>query len=204
MKKGFYILVLTGCIVQLIVVFACSKNYKTYEELKTDEKKIISRILDSKNIEVLYTYPTDGKFGENQFVELNTGIYLNVVDSGNGNRAIPNVTTVLVRASGEVYDRDSTYTFNTFANSSNNMSFRFGNAYSVVSQYSLNIYSDYYRLFGMGLEHILNYVGDSAVVRLIIPGYSEISGYPGGSTFQTANNNEYYPIYYDRVRYVFY
>jgi len=204
MKKGFYFLVLSGCLIHAAVLFSCGDKYKTYEELKADEKKIIERILWAKNIDVLSDFPTDGIFGENEFVELGTGIYLNVVDSGNGVRATPNVTTVLVRASGEVYDRDSTYTFNTFTNSSDNMSFRFGNAYTVVSQNSLNYYSDYYRLFSMGLESILNYVGDSAVVKLIIPGYSEIGGYPGGSTFQTANNNEYYPIYYDRVRYIFY
>ena len=38
MKKGFYFLVLTGCIIQLIVFFSCSKTYKTYEELKADKK----------------------------------------------------------------------------------------------------------------------------------------------------------------------
>ena len=62
----------------------------------------------------------------------------------------------------------------------------------------------YYYYFSLGLESVLSYVGDSSVVKLIVPGYSEVSGAPGGSTLQSSDSYKYIPIYYDRVRYIFY
>ena len=85
MKKAFYVLVLTGCVLNLMFTVSCNK-VPTYEEMKAAENKIIREILSAKNITVLSEYPSDGVFKENEFVQLNTGIYLNVVDSGTGNQ----------------------------------------------------------------------------------------------------------------------
>jgi len=209
MKKCFYGLMGISISLMFVFTFSCNKT-PTYEEMKTAEKKIIRRILAEKNMEVLTEYPKNGVFGENQFVELNSGIYLNVVDSGNGNRAIyegTNSTDILVRTSGEYYYSDESFTFNTFLNSYPPFVFKYGSAYSVVEEHK---YSGdlYYSLFGMGLESILSYVGDSAVVKLLVPGYSEIrngsSSVSAGSTFQSSGSNSFIPIYYDRVRYTFY
>ena len=194
-----------------MAVFAVSCNKTpTYEEMKSAEKKIIRRILAEKNMEILDVYPESGVFGENQFVELSSGIFLNVIDSGNGNRAIyagTNSTDVLVRASGEYFFSDESYTFNTFSNTFPPFEFKYGSAYNVVEdhKYAGDIY---YYYFGMGLESILNFVGDSAVVKLLVPGYSEIrngnTSFSAGSTLQSSGGNSFIPIFYDRVRYTFY
>ncbi|MDR1098433.1 MAG: DUF4827 domain-containing protein [Tannerella sp.] len=205
MKKSFYILVLISCVMNLMFTVSCNK-YPTYEELKSDEKRVINRILSRKDITVIYEYPADGVFKENEFVQLSSGIYLHVIDSGNGDRAkasVSGATEVLVRVSGEYYYTDSTYSFSTFPNGNDPFYFKYGSAYSVVSANS-NTYNSYYYLFSMGLESILSYVGDSAVVQLIVPGYSEINSYPAGSTMQNADRYKYVPIYYDRVKYTFY
>ena len=202
MKKGFYVLATFYFALSAIFTISCKKNI-TYEEMKAAEVKIIKRIIADHNIEVLEEYPANGVFGENQFVHLNSGIYLNVVDSGNGNRAVVNKTDILLRASGYYVYLDSTYNFNTFTNTSPPMEFRYGLASNVVDQHSYT-YDVYYYYFGMGLETIMSYVGDSAIVKLLVPGYAEISNYPASSSFQNSAGNMFIPIYFDRVRYTFY
>jgi len=208
MKKSFYISVLIGSVLSMIFTVSCN-NTPTYEELKAAEQKVIRRILDEKGITVLSEYPANGVFKEKEFVQLRSGIYLNVVDSGNGNRAVAYQTDVLIRASGEYTTRisgtkqDTLVVFSTFSNIYEPFEFRYGNAYGVAqekSQYD-PLYYDY---FGMGMESILSYVGDSAIVKLIVPGHSEVNGAPGGSTMQNGSGSAYIPIYYDRVRYTFY
>ena len=209
MKKGFYIFVLIGLVLNLVFTVSCSDT-PTYEELKTAERKIIRKIIAEKGIEVLNEYPASGVFRENQFVELSNGIYLNVVDSGNGNRAVvstSSVTQVLVRVSGEYYREDSVYTFDLFKNGYEPFLFNYGYAYSTAKSHESydNLYNWF---FSSALEDALTYVGDSSIVKMIVPGYTELgtgnSVYSGSSNMQTVNNREYVPIYYDRIRYVFY
>ena len=207
MKKGFYVFRLIYIALALVFTISCNKT-RTYEEMKSAEKKLINRILAEKNIEVLDEYPESGVFGENQFVVLNTGIYLNVVDSGNGNRAVYNETRVLVRVKGSYYETDETSEFNTFLNTYPPFEFKYGYASTVVGEHA-NSFDMYYMVFSAGLESILEYVGENAIVKLIVPGYAEILSssnyYSVGSTFQTSGlTNTFVPIYYDRVRYTFY
>jgi len=203
MKRAFYFLVLIWCVLSLIFTLSCN-DIPTYEEMKAEENKIIRKILSDKNITVLSEYPKDGKFKENEFIQLNTGIYLNVVDSGTGKRAIYGSTDLLVRVSGECYEStDSILPFSTFPNSEYPFEFRFGNAYNIVQEHSYSR-DIYFYFFSLGLESILSYVGDSAVVKLIIPGHSEVNGASGSSSYQNSFSYTYLPIYYDRVRYIFY
>jgi hypothetical protein len=206
MKKSFYILVLISCVTHLLFTVSCNK-YPTYEELKSDELKVIKRILNTKGIEVINEYPANGVFEENQFVLLNSGIYLHVVDSGSGRRAqagASGTTEVLVRVKGEYTYSDSVYQFDTFQNGHDPFYFKYGSALSVVSSNNTSYNSRYYMLFSIGLESVLSYVGDSAVVKLIIPGHAEINNYPAGSSMQSSDRNRYIPIYYDKVKYTFY
>jgi hypothetical protein len=204
MKKSFYVSALACCVAGLVFSVSCSKKYPTFEELKSAETKEIRRIIEDKGIEVIKEYPASGVFGENQFVELSSGIYLNVVDSGNGNRAKLSATTILIRTELEYYDgTDSVRTFSSFSNTSYPFEFKYGYGYSVVSAHSQ--YEDLYAyFFSVGLESILSYVGEGAEVKLIVPGYSEINSVAGGSIYQTSNNYRYIPIYYKRVKYTFY
>ena len=202
MKKSFYVLAMLWTTLTAVFTVSCNKTI-TYGEMKSAENKIIKRIIADHNIEVLEEYPKNGVFGENQFVHLSSGIYLNVVDSGNGNRAIPNGTDILIRLSGAFYESDTTENFSTFTNSSPPMEFRYGFARNVVEDHSYS-YDIYFMYFGVGLESIMSFVGDSAIVKLIVPGYSEIDSYPAGSAYQSSAGNRFIPIYFDRVRYTFY
>ncbi|MDR2148015.1 MAG: DUF4827 domain-containing protein [Tannerella sp.] len=198
----------------LLVCYVCSvagfiscggEDYPSFEEKKRDERKIVDRIIAEKNIEVLKNFPANGVFKDNQFVELSNGVFLNVVDSGNGQRAVANVTTLLVRASGEYfYSPDSLETFDTFVNTDYPMEFKYGSAYNVVQAHSV-AYDSYYYLFGMAFEDVLQYVGDSAVIKMIVPAYAEVNNFGLCSTFQSSSDPyRYIPIYFDRVKYIFY
>ena len=202
MKKSFYILAMLWIALTFIFTGSC-KKVPTYEEMKAAENKLIRKIIAEHDIEVLKEYPSSGVFGENQFVQLGSGIYFHIVDSGNGKRAVVNNTEILIRASGAYYFTDTAYNFNTFTNASPAMSFKYGLARNVVDEHA---YVDdlYYYFFGTGLESIMMYVGDSAIVRLIVPGYSELNSSPAGSTMQSSPGRYFIPIYYDRVRYTFY
>jgi hypothetical protein len=149
------------------------------------EKKAIDRFVDEEGLEILKNYPANGVFGEKQFVLLSSGLYLNVVDSGNGNRAAYG-TNILLRASGKFLL--DTVSFNGFDPKdmalSWPMQFKYG-------RYNSNDVSGYF--FCEGLMGALEYVGDSSVVKLIVP-------FKIGSTYQRTDG---YPIYYDKVRYIF-
>ena len=221
MKKSFYVMTLISIALMYFFTPSCNKT-PTYGEMKDAEKKIIRKILDEKQITVLTEYPANGVFAENEFVLLKSGIYLHVVDSGNGNRAVYdgyNSTDVLARMSGSYYytknkdttinnkdkkiKRDTVVHFNTFYNSNPPFEFKYGFANSVASDHEY-IADAYYYFFSMGLESILEFVGDSAEVKLIVPGHAEIGSYSAASKFQTSGMNyTFIPIYYDRVRYIF-
>ena len=210
MKKSFYVLVLVSFALMAGFPVSCNKT-PTYDEMKAAEMKLIRRIITEKKMEVLDEYPESGVFGENQFVRLSNGIYLHVVDSGNGNRAVYdgyNSTDVLIRVQGSYYgkvnNKDTVFSFNTFSNGYSPMEFKYGFANSIVNEHQ---YSDdiYYYFFGMAMESMLSYVGDSAVVRMLVPGHAEIGSYTAGSTMQGGGNTyKFIPIFYDRIRYIFY
>jgi hypothetical protein len=151
--------------------------------LKT-EAKVIDRLIDEQGFEILKNYPANGVFGEKQFVLLSSGLYLNVVDSGNGNRAEYD-TSILLRASGRALL--DTFSFNGFDPMDMfmdwPMQFKYG-------RYNSNDASGFF--FSEGLMSALEYVGDSSVVKLIVP-------FKIGSSDQKTNG---IPIYYDRVRYI--
>ncbi|MDR1523662.1 MAG: DUF4827 domain-containing protein [Tannerella sp.] len=206
MKKGFYVLAFVSCVVSFVFPVSCNDNYPTFEELKSAEKKEINRIIAEKGIQVLKEYPANGVFGENEFVELSSGIYLHVTDSGNGNRAQYNATTVLVRMDVEFYDieTDSIQKVSYFSNNSYPFEFKYGHAYSVRSAHNTSSPDAYTYFFSLAMEAVLSYVGENSEVKLLVPGYSEISNYEGGSVYQTSSRYRYIPIYYDRVRYTYY
>ena len=78
MKKGFNILLI---LCAALVAISCSKT-KSYTDMLKDEKKAIERFIDDKGLEILDDFPADSVFKENQFVLLDNGVYLNIIDKG--------------------------------------------------------------------------------------------------------------------------
>jgi hypothetical protein len=179
---------------------SCTKEQgPTLQEYDAQQKKIIQSFIEKEGIEVLSEYPECGVFSENQFVLLKNGCYLHVVDSGNGRRAIPEITTALVKC----------HAYNMMAekyllsDSEKPVQFIFGKADSIINDLWEKSDSPEYLFLSKGLESALNYVGDNAKVKMIIPFCTLNEGTEMlmfsdllGSVYQTTN---YIPLFYDEI-----
>lgn len=181
-------------VLSVLVMSSCNNN-RTYADMKKDQEKAIKKLIAEKGFEILQTYPPDGVFGENQFVELENGIYLNVVDSGNGNRAVVGKTEILIRFRvADFAGQEEPVVSDLFANDSYPLEFLYGNAAYVVSMYASAYSGPYYGFFSAGIENILQYVGEGAVVKAIIP-------FEEGSTYQSSSG---IPLYFEKLTYTYY
>ena len=191
------------------ILFTSCNNYRTYADMKKDQKKAIDKVIAEKGLEIIHTYPKNGVFKDNQFVLLDNGVYLNVIDSGNGNRAIPGKTTILMRCSVERIFKADTAKFNLFENGYRPIEFIYGNA-----RFDIRSWASYYQginqnspiecyYLSVGVESVLRYVGENAEVKLIVPfDATDEMGGDGGSTYQISNSYGA-PLYYERVRFQF-
>lgn len=178
-------------IIGLCVVFAACSSSETYADKLKNERKNISRFINEHNIVVLNQYPASGVFKENEyFRDPLTGVYINVIDSGNGNRASASKRSeVNVRFDGAMTlpTADSDTTSNNVAGMQP-ISFTYG----IVATYSNSNqgFPEYYYL-STGITAPLQYVGENARVRLIVP-------FASGSTYQVAI---FRAMYYTQLHY---
>ena len=188
MKKGFYILMI---LCAALMVVSCDKT-KSYTERLKDERKAIDRLIDHEGFK---NYPSDGVFKENEFVKLDNDVYLNVIDSGNGNRAVLGTTKVFCRFEAKgILDSDTAY------NMVNNLTYGPGYyGFPTEFVFGYNVYSGESRSYdpdlfvGEGLATALYHVGEGATVKMIVP-FKRM-----GSYFQSS----YVPVYFSKVRYTF-
>ncbi|MGP1463635.1 DUF4827 domain-containing protein [Tannerella sp.] len=176
-----------------VCLSSCDKDRISYPKMKKEQKKAIDQFISSQGIEVLHKYPANGVFGEKQFYLTNEGVYINVIDSGNGHRAQFRKTEVLMRFSGRNFFKKDTTRFDFFANESVPFEFTYGRADMVQYQHK-EARDAYYYFFSTGLETALKYVGDRSTVRIIVP-------FEVGSEDQQNRGN---PLYYEKVTFRFY
>ena len=172
-KSRFIILLLIGFI---IAGSACSKQ-KSPQELLKEENKAIDRFINQNGFKILSEYPKNRIFQEKEFYRDASGLYIHVVDSGNGSRVKVN-QTVLGRYDGQVSFKND-----TIRNSSGYQPDEF--------------------IYGRGTfpsptcaawEYALLYVGDESEVSLIIP--SKLGTY--------YNKMNYLPVYIQSLKLTIY
>ena len=173
MKKTILFVVSLFC---LILATSSCNDRKTAQEMLKEEKKAIQRFISRNGIKLLSEYPENGVFGENEYFRTSGGLYIHVVDSGNGTRA-KLYNEVLVRFSGLSYFKNDTSIIKPVQ--VRPYEFIYGNS---------NSYDD---LGCDGWAIPLQYVGLNAVVNLIIP--SSLGNY--------SDRLNYRPIYYERLKY---
>lgn len=181
-------------VVVALLSTSCSSS-ETYADKLKEEKKQINRFLSAQGIEVLSSYPETGVFKENQFFrDPDTGVYINVVDSGNGKRAS---STDLADVYFRFYDTATLPVDDSSIDKTNGdadglqpISFIYGNTNSYTSTSTSSYYS--YIYLSPGVTVPLKYVGEGAIVRLIVP-------FAQGSYYQSLS---YQAIYYGRLKYV--
>ncbi len=191
MKKGFCILMI---LCAALMVVSCDKT-KSYTEHLKEERKSIDRLIKREGFKIIDDYPADGVFKENEFVKLENDVYLNVIDSGNGNRAVLGTTKVLCRFESKGFlNSDTTY------NMVNNLTYEAGYyGFPTEFVFGYNVYSGESRSYdpdlfvGEGLATALYHVGEGATVKMIVP-FKRM-----GSYFQSS----YMPVYFSKVKYTF-
>lgn len=191
MKRGLNIMLIMCAVLAML---SCSKT-KSYTDRLNDQKKAINKLIAAENFEILYDYPKDGVFGPNQFVKLSSGVYMNVVDSGNGNRATMYKTHVLSRFTVQyVGDTATISNYGPHSNGISPVEFQYGYydsaiVGSVITGEEQNLNS----VMSEGFQTALQYVGDQAIVKLIVP-------FQVGSTVQS---QVYQALYFQVVQYKF-
>lgn len=191
-KKSLQIVSILLC---LSALFASCNKGESYADRLKKERKNISRFINEHEILVLDSYPASGVFAPNEYyVDPATGVYINVIDSGNGVRANKtNRSVVNVRfwdAMSLPASESDTVTYNP--DGIEPIEFYYG----VESSYTYSYVGstlDYakYGFMSKGMAVPLEYVGEGAVVSLIVP-------FNSGSTAQQSG---YYPLFFTKLKY---
>ena len=167
----------------VLLITSCDKT-QSYADMLKAEEKAIERLMDEENIVVLKEYPADGVFKENEFYQMDNDVYINVIDSGNGNRIGTKRQNVNSRFVVRFFKSD-TLELDGFASSRLPVTF--------YDQNDTNVDAVMSSFICEGLASGLQHVGDSAVVKLIVPFKV------GPSSFQSSGE----PLYFPKVRYTF-
>ena len=175
MKK---IIIVSLISVVAIAMFSSWNKSKSYAQRLNDEKKIIERFVDQNDLTILTEYPKDSVFKEKEFFfDTSSGVYYNVIDSGNGRRILGG-EEFYIRFKGLKYiSSDDTTTFS--------------NIYSL--QPEILVYGNSSTYPTVAWVAPLKNVGNRAKVRMIVPFNMGIS------TDQSA----YRTAYYEEIDYRF-
>ncbi|OAV66688.1 hypothetical protein Barb6_02539 [Bacteroidales bacterium Barb6] len=189
MKKGLSI---AGILCVVLAVVSCSDT-PSYTDRLNDERKAINRLMDENDFVVIKDYPKNGAFKDNEFYKMENDVYINVVDTGNGSRAVSGAT-VYCRFSVNFFFLDSAkYTthvsnYGPHSNGTSPVEFRYGSYAAIIQDGGTNGLES---LMSEGLQSGLQYVGDRGKVKLIVP-------FKVGSQ---EDNSNFHPVFFEMVEY---
>lgn len=180
-------------LIGLVSVFsACGGD--TYADKLEAQSKAIDRFIRDNNIEILYDYPAKHKFAANQFYkDPATGIYIQVIDSGNNEKPTTSPFTDIILRYDTIYNMlnnevEAAPNWQT----ANPMSFTYGNANTYFN--NVDMYDVSYYLLSQACVRPLEFgIGNKSAIKLIIP-------FDNGSAYQQSS---YIPFYYSRIEYSF-
>ena len=155
---------LIGCLLaicSLAIMFSSCDDTESYADKLKKEKKYIKNFIAENDIEIIDTYPTNGDFEDNQFFyDKTAGIYIQVVDTGNGVRAKGSGTLsmVNVRYSGARMLPDTLESTNNGNNAGDNpIIFIYGQPNTYIES---TAYTQEYYFLSPALAAPLKYVGE--------------------------------------------
>lgn len=192
-KTYLFIIALLG----IVVLFGACNKRDTYADKLKKERKAISRFIDEYDLDILYEYPENGVFAENEyFRDENTGVYFRVDYPGSGDTIkIANRNRISLRfdtlnvflvVNDTIWGNDVMNSFDypilvTYGNES---------TYTFDSS-SDNTYGYYFKSAGCMLP--LKYgIRDKGRVSVLIP-------FSSGSSYQQSPN--YYPLFVEKLTY---
>lgn len=167
---------------------SCQKDEVTYGEVREAEQTIIDSFMNKQGFKVLKEYPKDGTFKDNEFILLDNGSYLHVINPGKGKTTAAG-TQMTCTAKGSILYKDSIRSFNGFQPDKDwakwPLKFKFvdnGSSYDSDANF-----------LSEGLTSALKFVGDSSAVSMIVP-------FTHGSLYQLS---VYMPIYFERIEFAY-
>jgi len=191
----FFFALLAACL-----AFQACDNSKTYAEMLEEEKDAIKAFIKDSNIVVIsqsefYAQDSTTDVSKNEYVQLASGVYMQIVDKGSTNLADtvkPN-DLVLVRFEEQGLIAD-TYGQKSYLSNLNSPTIVDEFRYTVTSSSIAGIFTQGYMLMNYQSSAVpagwlvaLSYVRDGAHVKLIVPSKM------GHSTAM----QQVYPYYYD-------
>ena len=182
------------------LAFQSCDNTKTYAEMLEDEKDAIKAFIRDSSITVISQtefYRNDSTTKENEYVQLASGVYMNIVNKGSANLADtvkPN-DQILVRFSEySLMDKKATISNLGYAEVVDEFNYRVTSS-SIAGQFTQGFMLSYYGpAVPAGWLVPLDYVRDGACVKLIVP-----SKMGHSSAMQSV-----YPYYYYIQKYQIY
>ena len=182
------------------LAFQACDNTKTYAEMLEDEKDAIKAFIRDSSITVISQtefYRNDSTTKENEYVQLASGVYMNIVNKGSTNLADtvkPN-DQILVRFSEySLMDKVTTVSNLGYAEVVAEVNYRVTSS-SIAGQFTQGFMLNYYGpAVPAGWLVPLDYVRDGACVKLIVP-----SKMGHSSAMQSV-----YPYYYYIQKYQIY
>ena len=182
------------------LAFQACDNTKTYAEMLEDEKDAIKAFIRDSSITVISQtefYRNDSTTKENEYVQLASGVYMNIVNKGSANLADtvkPN-DQILVRFSEySLMDKKATISNLGYAKVVDEFNYRVTSS-SIAGQFTQGFMLSYYGpAVPAGWLVPLDYVRDGACVKLIVP-----SKMGHSSAMQSV-----YPYYYYIQKYQIY
>ena len=182
------------------LAFQACDNTKTYAEMLEDEKDAIKAFIRDSSITVISQtefYRNDSTTKENEYVQLASGVYMNIVNKGSANLADtvkPN-DQILVRFSEySLMDKKATISNLGYAEVVDEFNYRVTSS-SIAGQLTHGFMLSYYGpAVPAGWLVPLDYVRDGACVKLIVP-----SKMGHSSAMQSV-----YPYYYYIQKYQIY
>ena len=180
MKK---IVLFVSLIITASIFFACDKQ-KTAQEMLKEEKKAIERFTKNDSIPIFVTNDKKNMYKENTYYKTKEGLYIHVIDSGNGNKP-QNNQEILVRYRDFMFIKSGKTEYDI---SEENESAK----YLPISFYYKNSFS-YKSAACYGLAIALDLVSENAEVSLIVPSDLQLSD------FQSL----YKPMYFGYVKFRF-
>jgi len=188
MKKTS-IFVISSIVLLICLNSSCNKS-KSLQEMIQEEKRAMSRYIDRNNLKILDSYPKDGVFKENEFFKTSDGMYIHVVDSGNGQRiSYAQEVTVRFEYRHDIAYSDTAIQYWTSSGWVNPFSLLYRGIPNTTTASSYMVSGSMFECAGWIIP--LQYVGQRAVVDLIIPSAL-------GSSVDNSNIN---PVFYKGLTY---
>ena len=145
-------------IIAIGVFSSCNKN-KSYAQHLNEEKKSIERFINQNDLIILREYPKDSVFKNNEFYfDTSSGIYYNVIDSGNGRR---------IKGGEEFYIRFKGLKYIYLNKAATNDTLTYSNTGAL--QPEVLVYGNSSTYSSVSWVAPLKNVGDRAKVKMIVP-----------------------------------